>query len=76
MIFISSQSTPDAREGHQGQVLPFEGVVVVVVVVPAIADPGGVGAWPVLGHRRWRRRLRRCHARRNQQRSLLQQRAS
>jgi hypothetical protein len=76
MIFISSRSTPDAREGHQGQVLPFEAVVVVVVVVPAIADPDGVGAWLVLGHRRWRRWLRRCHVRRNQQRRLLQQRAS
>jgi hypothetical protein len=57
MIFIPSRSTPDAREGQQGQVLASEAVVVfvvvfVVVVVPTVADPGCVGARPVLGHRR------------------------
>jgi hypothetical protein len=53
VIFIPSRSTPDARKGHQGQVLATEVVVVVVifvvVVVPTVADPGCVGARPVLG---------------------------
>jgi hypothetical protein len=73
MIFIPARSTSDAGEGHQGQVLPFEAIAVVVVVVvfPAIADLSGVCAGLVLGHRRWRRRLPRSHAQCNQERSLL-----
>jgi hypothetical protein len=74
MILIPSRSTPDARKGHQGQVLAPEAVVVVVVVVvvPTVDDPGCVGARPVFGRRRWRWRLRRRHCRRNQERRLLQ----
>jgi hypothetical protein len=51
---MSPRSTPDAREGHEGQVLPSKSVVVVVVVVvvggvPTVVDPDRVGARPVLG---------------------------
>jgi hypothetical protein len=53
MIFIPSRSTPDAREGHQAHVLPFEAVVVVVIsVVVVVTDPSSAGTRLVLGRRR------------------------
>jgi hypothetical protein len=75
VIRISPRSTPDAREGHEGQVLSSKPVLVVVFVV-VVFDPGCVGARFVLGRRRRRRRLSLRHCRRDQERRLLQQRAS